>query len=205
MRRLRQNKTLAVLVAIFTAASAILLHNNPTGEGTIAWPVAIGVALLANAFLTWVLACWAAPFLASTGGPAGAAEADPATVRVVERWTAGTLMLFGALSLVAISLAAEEVVIAPTERTEQNAQLVRRTVEAHGGEMYMRQLGGADTWKMSEKTYRTCVPKKESLEIGFCVLVQVQPDDTLKVVRFGEAKSNAAQALEWHPELADEK
>jgi hypothetical protein len=30
-------------------------------------------------------------------------------------------------------------------------------------------------------------------------------DGHLKVVKYGVAKSNAAQALEWHPELKDQK
>lgn len=203
MKRTLSNRPIAVLVAVFTCSSAWLLHNNPFGDGDIAWPVAILVSLLANLFFAYVLASWAAPFLASTGGRGGAAAADPGDVARVERWTAGTLLLFGTLGLLAVTLATTELVITPTDRLEKNAELVRRTVESQAPKEYQGQLGGADTWKMSSKTYRTCVPKPQSKTVGFCVLVQAQPDGKLLVVRYGVGKSNAAQALEWHPELAE--
>ena len=94
--------------------------------------------------------------------------------------------------------------ITPTKRLEQNAELVKRTVELEAPPIYKRQLAGADTWKMSERTYRTCVPTPESVETGWCVVTQVQ-NDKLVVVKYGVGKSNAAQALEWHPELAEQQ
>lgn len=204
MKRTVANRPVLVLVAIFTVISAWLLHRGPFNDGEIGWPVAIVVALIANLFFAYVLASWAAPYLASTGGVAGAAAADPHTVAVAERWCAGVLMLFGSLGLLAVTLASQELVITPTDRLEQNADLVRRTVESQAPEKYQHQLAGADTWKMSSRTYRTCVPTPGSLETGWCVLVQAQPSGELKVTRYGPGKSNAAQALEWHPELKEQ-
>ncbi|MGK2877443.1 MAG: hypothetical protein ACSLFF_02520 [Solirubrobacterales bacterium] len=204
MKRTFSNRPVAAIVAVFTLISAWLLHNNPFGSGSIAWPVALLVALLGNLFLAYVLTAWAAPYLASTGGRAGASEADPHYVAVAERWTAGTLLTFGSLALLAVTLASTELVITPTKRLDQNAELVKRTVELEAPPIYRRQLGGADTWKMSERTYRTCVPTPESVKTGWCVVTQVQ-NDKLVVVKHGPGKSNAAQALEWHPELADER
>lgn len=183
--------------------SAWLLHGNPFGDGDISWPVAIGVSLVVNCFLAYVLAAWAAPYLASTGGRAGAEQADPHAVAVAERWTSGTLMAFGAISLVAVGLATSDVVVTPTARLERNAQLVRETVEKHAPERYRMLLGSADTWKLSERTLRTCVPNPDDKRTGWCVLVRSE-DDRLKVVSYGEGLSNAAQALKWHPELAEE-
>lgn len=205
MKRTLANRPIAAILAVFTLISAWLLHNNPFGDGTIAWPVALLIALAGNFIFAYVLTSWAAPYLASTGGISGAADADPQTVAVAERWTAGTLMLFGSLALLAITLASIDVVVTPTKRLEQNAELVRRTVESQAPREYQRQLPGADTWKMSERTYRTCIPAPESVESAWCVLVQVQADGTLKVVRYGPGKSNAAQALEWHPELKNQR
>lgn len=199
MKRTFSNRPVAVIVAVFTVVSGWLLHENPFGDGTIAWPVALLIALAGNLFFAYVVTGWAAPFLASTGGSAGASEADPQSVATVERWTAGTLLLFGSLALGAVTLASTFVVITPTQRLERNAQLVRDTVNAHAPEQYKRQLAGADTWKMSERTYRTCVPTPNSVETGWCVLVQMR-DGKLTVVRYGPGKSNAAQALEWHPD-----
>jgi hypothetical protein len=204
MKRTFSNRPVAAIVAVFTLISAWLLHGNPFGAGEIAWPVALLVALLGNLLLAYVVTGWAAPYLASTGGRAGAENADPQAVAVAERWTAGTLLLFGSLALLAVTLAATDIVITPTKRLEENAALVKKTVESAAPAEYQRQLGGADTWKMSPRTYRSCVPKPESITVGFCVVTQVQ-DGHLKVVKYGVAKSNAAQALEWHPELKDQK
>lgn len=199
------NRPLAALVVIFTLITTWLLHQNPFGGGQISFVIALPIALLGNLLLAYVLAPWASPFLASTGGRRGADAADPNTVALVERWTAGVLMFFAAASLVAVSLAAKDIVITPTKRLEQNAELVQRNVDAYAPKEYHRQLGGADTWKMSEKTYRTCVPKPESLTVGWCVVTQVQEDGQLKITKYGVMKSNAAQALEWHPELKDQE
>jgi hypothetical protein len=204
MKRTFSNRPVAAIVAVFTVISAWLLHGNPFGPGDITWPVAILIALLGNLFLAYVVTGWAAPYLASTGGRAGAEDADPEAVAVAERWTAGTLLLFSALALIAVSLASKDIVITPTKRLEENAALVKKTVESQAPPQYQRQLGGADTWKMSDRTYRSCVPTPGSIKTGFCVVTQVQGGH-LKVVKYGVAKSNAAQALEWHPELKHQK
>lgn len=193
------------MVLFFTIPSALLLHGNPFGDGEIAWPFAIVVALAINLLFAYVIAVWAAPYLVSTGGWAGAEKAEPRAIAIAERWTAGVLLLFGSLGLLAVSLASTQLVITPTQRLEQNAALVRHTVESQAPQIYQSQLGGADTWKMSSRTYRTCVPTPGSITTGWCVLVQVQADGKLKVVRYGPGKSNAAQALEWHPELKNKR
>jgi hypothetical protein len=198
------NRPVAVIVAVFTLISAWLLHSNPFGKGTMGWPLALLIALIGNLFLAYVLAAWAAPYLASTGGSAGAAEADPHDVAVAERWTAGTLALFGSIALLAVGLASTDIVITPTKRLEQNAELVKRTVESQAPLAYQRQLNGSDTWKMSDRTYRSCVPTPEKIDTGWCVVTQVQ-DGKLVVVKYGFGKSNAAQALEWHPELKNQR
>ena len=100
--------------------------------------------------------------------------------------------------------ASKNYTIAPTQRTTENAELVQRTVELEAPQQYQRQLQGADTWKMSDKTYRTCVPTPGSIKTGWCVLTRVQSNGHLKVVKYGFGISNAAQALIWHPELAHE-
>jgi hypothetical protein len=203
MKRTYSNRPVAAIVAVFTLISAWLLHGNPFGDGRIGWPLALLVALVGNLFLAYVLTAWAAPYLASTGGSAGAAEADPHDVAVAERWTAGTLLFFGSLALLSVGLASTDVVITPTKRLEQNAELVRRTVELQAPPIYKRQLGGADTWKMSDRTYRSCVPTPEKIDTGWCVVTQVR-NGKLIVVKYGFGKSNAAQALKWHPELKNQ-
>lgn len=204
MKRTFSNRPVAAIVAVFTVISAWLLHGNPFGDGTIGWPIALFVAFAGNLLLAYGVTSWAAPYLASTGGRQGASKADPHAVAVAERWCAGTLLFFSAAGLLAVTLASTDIVITPTKRLEQNAEIVKRTVESQAPIAYKRQLNGADTWKMSDKTYRTCVPTPESVETGWCVLTQVQNGE-LVVVKYGPGKSNAAQALEWHPELKNQR
>lgn len=207
MRRGREtllgNRVVAVIVLIFSVIGAMLLHENPFGEGTISWPIAFVVALAGNMVLAYIATPWAAPYLASTGGREGAAAADPQSVRVAERWMAGTLMLFGIFSLLAVGFAASDIVITPTERLERNAELVRRTVEAQAPAKYVPMLPAADTWKMSERTLRTCVPPPGDKGESYCVVVRSEGDN-VTLVKSGVALSNAEQALEWHPELAEQ-
>lgn len=205
MRRGREtllgNRAVAVIVLIFSVIGAKLLHENPFGDGTIAWPIAFIVALAGNMVLAYVATPWAAPYLASAGGREGAAAADPHSVRVAERWMAGTLMLFGIFSLLAVAFAASDIVVTPTVRLERNAELVRRTVEAQAPAKYVPMLPAADTWKMSERTLRTCVPPPGDKGESYCVVVRSE-GDTVTLVKSGVALSNAEQALEWHPDLA---
>lgn len=207
MRRGREtllgNRAVAVIVLIFSVIAAKLLHENPFGDGTISWPLAFVVALAGNMVLAYVVTPWAAPYLASAGGREGAVSADPRSVRVAERWTAGTLMLFGLFSLLAVAFTSSEIVITPTERLERNAELVRRTVEAEAPAKYEPMLPAADTWKMSERTLRTCVPPPGDKGESFCVVVRAEGDE-VTLVKSGLGLSNAAQALEWHPELAEQ-
>jgi hypothetical protein len=199
MKRTLSNRPVAVLVAVFTVIVTPILHSNPFGGGTIDWPFAFIVALAGNLFLAYVLSSWAAPYLASTGGKAGAETADPDSVKVAERWTAGTLMVFGAIAMLSVGLASSDVIVTPTERTQKNAQLVKRVVELKAPQKYQELVGSADTWKMSEKTLRTCVPEPSGdLHHGWCVLIKANGDD-LKVVSSGPGLSNAAQFLKWHP------
>lgn len=197
------NRPVAVLVGVFTLITGALLHGNPFGDGSISWPVALTIALLGNAFLAYVAAPWAAPYLASTGGRDGALQADPRSVGVAERWISGTLMLFGVFALLAVAFSAADIVITPTERLERNAELVRRTVESQAPQKFTPMLGAADTWKMSERTLRTCVPPPDYKSASYCVVVR-SDGESVTLVKSGLGLSNAEQALEWHPELAEQ-
>lgn len=197
MRRTLANRPVALIVGIFTLVSAALLHANPFGDGSISWPVSIAIALVGNCLLAYVITSWAAPYLASTGGRAGAADADPEAVAVAERWTAGTLLLFGVFALLAVAFASRELVITPTERLERNATLVKRTVEAKAPARYRPMLGAADTWKISERTLRTCVPPPDTKDSSWCVVVRSE-GDSLAVTKAGPGLSNIEQARKWH-------
>ncbi|MFY9265845.1 MAG: hypothetical protein WAO61_10540 [Solirubrobacterales bacterium] len=199
MRRTLSNRPVAALVAVFSVLAAMMLHANPFGEGTIPWLGAILISLAGNVVLAYVLAGWAAPYLASTGGRAGAQRAAPRAIAAAERWTAGVLLAVGLLAIYAVDFANRDLIISPTQRLERNAVLVRETVKAKAPREFQLLLTAADTWKLSENTFRSCVPSSKDESRHWCVLVR--GDSTgLSVARYGPGLSNAAQFLAWHPE-----
>jgi hypothetical protein len=199
MKRTLANRPVAAMVVVFSVVGALILRSNPFGEGTIPWAGAIVVSLAGNVVLAYVLTGWAAPYLASSGGSQGARQASPSAVIVTERWFAATAMLFGVLALLAVDLASRDLIISPTQRSERNAMLVRDTVRKHAPREFQLLLTAADTWKLSENTYRSCVPSSRDESKYWCVLVQGGATK-LRVTHYGPGISNAEQLLRWHPQ-----
>lgn len=199
MKRTLKNRPVAAIVAVFSVFGALILRGNPFGDGTIPWAGAIAVSLAGNAVLAYGVASWAAPYLASSGGSAGAATADPRAVRTAEIAMSAALMAVGLISLLAVEFANRDLIVSPTQRSERNAVLVRETVEKHAPKEFQLLLTAADTWKLSENAYRSCVPSSKDESKFWCVLVQGD-DKSLKVTRYGPGVGNAEQFLIWHPE-----
>lgn len=204
MRRTLSNRPVAMIAGIFSVPAALLLRANPFGTGTIPWSGAILVAVAGNLVLAYVVTSWTAPYLASSGGREGALKADPRAVAIAERGMATALMVVALAALFAVDFASRDLIITSTDRAERNAELVRDTVHAKAPREFQPLLTAADTWKLSEHAYRTCIPSAEDETKWWCVLVQ---DDTrnLKVTRFGPGESNAEQFLKWHPEQRDKR
>lgn len=200
MRRTLSNRPVAMIAGIFSVPAAVLLHANPFGDGEIPWPGAIVVALAGNLALAFLVASWTAPYLASSGGREGARNADPRAVAIAERGMAAALMVVALAALFAVDFASRDLIVTPTQRAERNAELVRDTVRAKAPSEFQQLLTAADTWKLSERTYRTCVPSATDRRKWWCVLARGGIDE-LRVVQFGPGISNAEQFLRWHPEL----
>jgi hypothetical protein len=199
MRRTLSNRTVAVLVAVFTVVGAVILHSNPFGTGQISWIGSILVSFVGNFVLVYVVASWAAPYVVSTGGKQGAAAADSHSVTLAEDWISATLLSVGAIALLAMNFATKEVVITPTSRLEKIAQMVKQTVESQAPQKYQPVLGAADTWKMNSTLYRTCVPDPGgNNHLGWCVLIRAN-GSRLTLIKYGPGLSNGAQFLKWHP------
>lgn len=199
MKRTLANRSVAAITVAFSAVGALVLRGNPFGEGTIPWPGAVLVSLAGNLVLAYVLTPWAAPYLASSGGPQGARAAAPRAVAIAERLLAAGLMLMGLITLLAVDFASRDLIVSPTQRTERNAKLVRDTVRKHAPDEFQLLLTAADTWKLSENAYRSCVPSSRDKRKHWCVLVQGD-ESSLRVTRYGPGISNAEQFLRWHPD-----
>ncbi|MBI5310661.1 MAG: hypothetical protein HZB14_06500 [Actinobacteria bacterium] len=199
MKRTLANRPIAAMVVVFSVVDALILRGNPFGNGTIPWIGAIAVAIAGNAVLAYVVAGWSAPYLVSSGGSAGAAAADPRSVSFAEIWMSFALMTVGVIALLAVDFASRDLIVSPTQRSERNAELVRDTVREHAPQEFQLLLTAADTWKMSENTYRSCIPSSKDQSKYWCVLVRGD-EKSLKVTRYGPGTGNAEQFLIWHPE-----
>lgn len=199
MKRTLANRPVAAMVVVFSVIDALILRSNPFGDGSIPWIGAIAVALAGNAVLAYGVASWAAPYIASSGGSAGAATADPRSVSFAEIWMSFALMIVGVIAMLAVDFASRDLIISPTQRSERNAELVRETVQQHAPQEFQLLLTAADTWKLSENTYRSCIPSSKDETKYWCVLVRGD-EKSLKVTRYGPGIGNAEQFLIWHPE-----
>ncbi|MBK5230327.1 MAG: hypothetical protein JJE27_04045 [Thermoleophilia bacterium] len=198
MKRTLANRPVAAITVVFSVAGALILRSNPFGDGTIPWTGAIVVSLAGNVVLAYGVTGWAAPYLATSGGAQGARQAVPRAVVVTERWLAAMVMTVGILVLLAMDLTSRDLIISPTQRSERNAQLVRETVSKHAPREFQLLLTAADTWKLSDRAYRSCVPSSRDESKFWCVLVQGN-STKLSVTRYGPGISNAEQFLRWHP------
>lgn len=204
MRRSFANVPVAVLVSVFSVAGTLVLRADPFGDATIPWAGAAAVSLAGNAVLGYLVAGWAAPYLASSGGAAGARQATDHDSAAAQWRIAAVLMTLGLAAMGAVDFMARDPIISPTRRSERNAELVRDTVRSRAPADFRRQLGAADTWRMSDRSYRTCLPSAEDPSRHWCVLVQGDSMN-LKVTRYGPGPANDVQFLRWHPEYRGRK
>jgi hypothetical protein len=84
----------------------------------------------------------------------------------------------GALGLVAAGLASRPLIVSETEATEMNARLVRSYVLAHASPEYRRNVDAANTIRVAEGYFRTCIPADDRRR-NWCVFVDtnLEPPD----------------------------
>lgn len=159
------------LYAALTALDALVLHELPPVGTSIRLPVGLIVASFANLFLIGAVAPWVARRLVDRE------RRDPryASIRarppeVVLDRTATVLLVCGTLGLAAAGLGNRQVVVSETQATEENARLVRGFVEERGDAEIKRNLETANTIRLGEGYFRTCIAYDDR-DRAFCVFV----------------------------------
>ena len=156
---------------LMTLADALILNRLPPAQTGIAFIAALLLASFGNLFLLGAVAPWLARRLGERRTGAVAVGAEPAVpFEVTLDRTATALLVAGAVGLVAVGLAARPAVVSETEATETNARLVREYVVEHGTEEYRRNIDSANTERMSEGYFRTCVAADDRRR-AFCMFV----------------------------------
>jgi hypothetical protein len=170
--------------AVLTVADAAILHLLP--------PVGTGIdpflALILASFGNLVLVGAAAPWIAARLVERQQRERTPgAPAEVVLDRTATALLAVGAVGLVVAGLGSRPLVVSETKATEENARLVESYVARHGSDEVKRNLGSANTRRLSEGYFRTCVALDDKRR-AFCMFVDTKRN-TVKPDR--DARPNA--------------
>jgi hypothetical protein len=156
--------------AALTLADAAILHLlPPVGTGVDPFPALI-LASFGNLALVGAVAPWIAGRLVERQRREEV-EGPPAEV-VLDR-TATVLLALGAIGLVAAGLGSRPLVVSETKATEENARLVERYVTRHGTDEVKRNLGSANTRRLAEGYFRTCVALDDKRR-AFCVFVDTK-------------------------------
>lgn len=162
--------------AILTLLDAVILSELPPVPGGVDFVPGLIVSSFANLFLIGVVAPWLGRRLArretATDG-----NGIPLSVRieVLKDRSAAVLLGLAALGLVAAGLAARPVVVSETRETERNAELVREHVLAEAPHEIQRNLGTANTVKLEDGYFRTCVNYDER-DRAYCLFVDVDAE-----------------------------
>ncbi len=167
--------------AVATVGDGLLLHYLPpltTGFEVIPGVI---IATFANLFLVGAVAPWlarrigarraaaAGPEPISANGAAAAAPSEPPYEILLDRAATG-LLVAGAIGLLAAGLASQPLIVSETEATELNAETVRGWVLAHGTPEQRRNLDTANTIRLSDGYFRTCLASDDRRRVS-CLFV----------------------------------
>jgi hypothetical protein len=178
----------AFLAAV--ALDAVILHELPplgaiqTDPGDLNWPVAFILSAFGNLAL---LACSDALARYAQRRREERGIRDPHLPVVVDR-AAVVALAVGVLGVLAWGLATSEPRVVETRALERNADAVEGYVRAHGGEEYTRNLETANTVRLAEDYFRTCVADDER-DRFLCLFVDTRTDPP-KVVRDRSTEPN---------------
>jgi hypothetical protein len=168
--------------ALLTGADALILHLLPPIGAEIDVPLGLILASFGNLFLVGAVAPWLARRLDERERRAHPSVPDDALTprEVILDRTATTVLVVAALGLVAAGLGNRHTVVSETEATETNAELVRDYVLSRGSAEARRNLDNANTRRLAEGFFRTCVNLDDRTG-AFCMYVDtkartVRPD-----------------------------
>jgi hypothetical protein len=138
--------------AVFTIVDAVLLHTLGTGV-RFNYPSALILASFGNIALLV-----AADLVARFAARQRAAQGIPESHLEVTIDRGGiALLALGAVGLAASGIATHHVIVSETNATTANARAVETWVDTRGSAEYRRNLETANTAKLANDYFRTCV------------------------------------------------
>ncbi len=153
---------------VLTLVDGLVLHLLPPMATGVDLIPGIIVSSFANLFLIGAVAPWIARKLAARP------HAVPTPFEIVSDRAGTGLLLAGLLGVIAAGLASRPLVVSETEATERNGRLVREYVVAHAGPEVRRNLDTANTIRLGEGFFRTCVALDDRRK-AYCMFVETDP------------------------------
>lgn len=160
-----------------TLLDGILLHLVPpvrTGVGLIP---GILLATFGNLILVGALGPWLARRLWKRRPAAEPGAPAKAQLEVLSDRIGTALLVASVFGVLAAGLAARPLVVSETESTEQNAQAVRSHVLHSGDAELIRNLETANTIRLSEGYFRTCIARDDR-QRNYCLFVDTNAEPT---------------------------
>jgi hypothetical protein len=172
--------------AFFTLLDALLLHKLGTGV-RFNWPVSLILASFANIAL--LAAADAIARMAARNRAAQGVE-DPHLEVTIDRGGIA-LLAIGTVGLAASGLATHHLIVSETNATTANAKAVETWVNGNGSAEYRRNLETANTEKLADGYFRTCVAD-DARERFLCLFVDTKKKPP-EVVRDPSTEPNPPQ------------
>jgi hypothetical protein len=153
-----------------TLVDGVILHLLPPVSTGIGIVPAILLATFGNLVLIGAVAPWLARRTWKRR-PAAEPGAPPrAQLEVLSDRIGTGLLLATVVGVLAAGLAARPTVVSETEDTERNAEAFRELVLSRGDDELIRNLETANTVRLGEDFFRTCVARDDR-ERYFCAFV----------------------------------
>jgi hypothetical protein len=165
--------------AVLTLLDAVILHELPPVSGGVDFIPALILSSFCNLFLMGAVAPWLARRLARREQADGG-NGVPQAVRteILKDRTAAIMLGVTTLGLIAAGLAAQPLIVSETKETERNAELVRDHVVAEAPAQVRRNLDTANTIKLEDGYFRTCVSYDDRTR-AYCLFVDVDAEPPL--------------------------
>jgi hypothetical protein len=159
--------------AVLTPLDAVLLNQLPPIRTGVDFIPGLIIASFANLFLIGAVAPWLAKRIVARDDGSGIPK--PVRLEVMKDRTAAALMATATLGIVAAGLAARPLIVAETEDTERNAELVEEYVLAEAPHEIQRNIDTANTLRLEEGYFRTCINYDERTK-AWCVFADVDAE-----------------------------
>jgi hypothetical protein len=162
------------LFALLTIGDGLLLHFLPPNRTGVRLVPGLIIASFANLFLMGVVAPFIARRLVARERVAHKAEGREAVPpEVFLDRSASSLLIVATIGLAIAGLGNRPVIVSETRATEENARLVENYVNAHGTAEVKANLQTANSKRLSEGYFRTCINLNDRSK-AFCMYVDTK-------------------------------